>query len=205
MFNGVPPARRLSEDEKASVRASLGIGDGEFVCAIVARLVPEKGHRYVLDAAEALRDLPVRFVITGTGPCEGQLRAEAEARGLEGCIFTGFVEDVARIHNITDVQINASYGTETSSLSLLEGMSLGVPSVASDYGGNPHLVTDGENGLIVPQRDGAAMAAAIRALYDDPEMRVLMGKAAVGIYNERFTAEIMAANIERVYRDAVAV
>jgi glycosyltransferase involved in cell wall biosynthesis len=204
MFNGVPPTRKLTEDEKASVRAALGIGDGEFVCAVVARLVPEKGHRYILDAAELLRDMPMCFVIAGAGQCEGQLRADAEKRGLSRCIFTGFVKDVAKILGITDLQLNASYGTETSSLSLLEGMSLGIPSVATDYGGNPCLVTDGENGLIVAQRDGKAIAKAIQAIYEDPEMRTLMGKSALELYNERFTVDIMTAGIEQVYRDAVA-
>ncbi|MFR6187280.1 MAG: glycosyltransferase [Lawsonibacter sp.] len=68
--------------------------------------------------------------------------------------------DVAALLNILDVQLNASYGTEATSLALLEGMSLGLPTIASDYGGNPWLVTDGENGLLFPSRDSQAMAKA---------------------------------------------
>jgi glycosyltransferase involved in cell wall biosynthesis len=203
VYNGVEPMRRLAPEEKAAARAELGIREGEFVCTIAARLVPEKGHAYVLDAAALLRDLPIRFIIAGTGPIEAQLRADAEARGLTCCIFTGFVEDVARIMNITDVQLNASYGTEATSLAILEGMSLGIPAVASDYGGNPYIVEDGENGLIVPQRNAKAMADTIRAFYDDSKMRALMGQAAFGIYGRRFTAEIMTAGIEKVYREVL--
>ena len=202
MFNGVEPARRLSDEEKAAVRASLGIGD-EFVCAIIARLVPEKGHAYVLDAAEQLRDLPIRFVIAGTGTSEMTLKTAAAERGLDNCIFTGFISDIATIENIMDLQINASYGTETSSLSLLEGMSLGIPSVASDFGGNPYLVTDGENGLIVPKCDGAAIAEAVRKLHASPETLARMGESSATAYKERFTAAIMAKNIENVYHKIV--
>jgi len=203
MFNGVEPVRRLSDDEKSAVRTMLGIEDGQFVCAVIARLVPEKGHMDILEAAGLLSDLPIRFVITGAGPFEGELRAVAETRGLSNCIFTGFIEDVAVIENIMDLQINASYGTETSSLSLLEGMSLEIPAVASDFGGNPYLITNGENGLIFPQRNGSALACVVRELYGDREKLARMGEAAYQAYNERFTAKIMSDNIEQVYRDAL--
>jgi len=203
MFNGVEAVRRISGDEKSAFRASLGIEDGMFVCAIIARLVPEKGHIYILEAAEMLRGLPIRFIIAGAGPLENELRKSAASRNLENCIFTGFVDDIAPIENIMDLQLNASYGTETSSLSLLEGMSLSVPAVASDFGGNPYLITEGENGLIVPRQDGAALGAAIRKLYCDRAALATMGDSALRIYNERFTAAIMASNIEQVYRDAL--
>jgi len=199
MFNGVEPVRRLTIEEKDAVRASLGIRPEHFVCSIIARFVPEKGHLYVLEAASMLADLPIRFIIAGYGPYENEVRAAAESLKLDNCIFTGFISDIATIENITDLQINASYGTETSSLSLLEGMSLSTPAVASDYGGNPYLITDGENGLIVPQHDGAAVAEAVRRLYGERDTLARMGNSALRIYNERFTAVAMAAAIEKVY------
>jgi glycosyltransferase involved in cell wall biosynthesis len=205
MFNGVDPVRKLSDDEKSSTRASLGIPDEQFVCAIIARLVPEKGHACVLDAADLLRDLPICIIIAGSGPIESELRAAADARGLSNCLFTGFVSDIAVIENITDLQLNASYGTETSCLSVLEGMSLSTPAVVSDYGGNPYLVKDGENGLVVPMHDAAALASAIRKLYSDPELLVKMGNSALAAYNERFTSKRMTADIEQAYRTAISL
>ena len=203
MFNGVEPVRQLSPYEKRAAKASLGISDGQFVCAIIARLVPEKGHKYILEAAGLLKGLPISFIIAGAGPQEQALRAEVSAKGLDNCIFTGFVSDIAEVENITDLQLNASYGTETSCLAVLEGMSLSTPAVVSDFGGNPHLVTNGLNGVVVPTHSGAAIAEAIRRLYEDPEGLAGMGAAALRIYNERFTAQIMTANIENVYRAAV--
>ena len=199
MFNGTDPARLLGDEERSAVRASLGIDRDDFVCAIIARLVPEKGHDCVLDAAAMLSSLPIRFIIAGAGPLDAELRATAARRGLGNCVFTGFVEDVARIENITDLQLNASYGTETSSLSVLEGMSLGVPAVVSDFGGNPHIVTDGFDGLVFPRRDPSALASAIQRLYDERDTLSRMGANAKTTYGERFTAEEMAAGIERVY------
>ena len=204
MFNGVEPVRKLSDDEKKSVRESLGI-ENQFVCAIVARLVQEKGHTYIIEAADILRELPIRFIIAGGGPLEAALKADVAARGLDNCVFTGFLDDVAPVDNITDLQLNASYLTETSSLSLLEGMSLGTPAVATDIGGNPYLVSDEKNGLIVPQRDSAALAGAIRKLYENPDTLERMGKNALLAYNERFNSAAMASGIEDVYRDALEV
>jgi len=152
-----------------------------------------------------LRDLPIRFIIAGDGPTGNELRATAEKLGLTNCVFTGFINDIAPIMNIIDLQLNASYGTEASSLSLMEGMSLGVPAVVSDYGGNPYLIESGENGLIVPQRDAAALAGAIRCFYEDLETLSRMGENALRIYNERFTAGIMTKNIEQVYKDVLGV
>ena len=203
VFNGVEPVRLLTGEEKAAVKKALGIKSGQFVCAIIARLVPEKGHEFVLEAVEMLADLPIRFIIAGAGPIESQLRATADAKGLDNCIFTGFIDDIARIENIMDLQINASYGTEASSLSLIEGMSLGVPAVVSDYGGNPYIITDGETGIIFPSRNSTALAGAIRNLHRDPEALAQMGVSALETYNTRFTAAAMAAGIEQVYRSAL--
>ena len=203
MFNGVEPIRRLSIDEKKAVRSNMGIKDDEFVCMIAARLVHEKGHQSILDAAEMLRSLPIRFILAGSGPIESELRAAVDSRKLDNCIITGFVADIAALENITDLNLNASYGTETSSLSILEGYSLGIPAVASDFGGNPYLVTDGVDGLIFPRQDACALADAIRKLFENPETLTDMSKAALETYKTRFTSEILASNIEQVYRDAI--
>ena len=204
MYNGAEPVRRFTDDEKKAVRAKMGIEDVALICAIIARLVPEKGHHCVLEAAEMLRDLPVRFVIAGSGPAETELKTIAAERNLDNCLFTGFVEDIAQIENIMDLQINASFGTEASSMALIEGMSLGVAAVVSDFGGNPYHITDGENGLIFPRNDAAALASAIRKLYEEPETRERMGLSAAQAYEARFTAKAMAASIEAVYKNAVS-
>jgi len=205
MFNGVEPVRRFTDDEKVSVRASFGIEKEHFICCVLARLVPEKGHMYILEAAGLLKDLPIRFLIAGAGISELELRNTAAAGKLDNCIFTGFIDDIAKVHNITDLHLSASYGTETSCLSVLEGMSLSIPAVVSDYGGNPYLITNGENGLVVPKCDSAALAGAIRKLYNSPGTLTQMGSAGLEIYNERFTSVRMARDIEQVYRTALSL
>ena len=113
----------------------------------------------------------------------------------------GFRSDVADLLSILDVQLNASFGTEATSIALLEGMSLGLPSIVSDYGGNPWLVEDGVNGLIFPARNPQALADAVARLMDNPQQLAPMGQQAKAIFHQRFTGEIFARNTEQVYLD----
>ena len=113
----------------------------------------------------------------------------------------GFRSDVPRLLNILDVQLNCSYGTEATSMALLEGMSLGLPTIASDYGGNPWVVKDGKTGLLFPSKNAAALADAMERLMDSPPERAAMGARAREMYKERFTGEVFARNTENIYLD----
>ena len=84
-------------------------------------------------------------------------------------------------------------------MALLEGMSLGLPTIASDYGGNPWVVEDGNNGLLFPSQNANALAEAMERLLDHPEERRAMGERAREIYEQRFTGELFARNTEDVY------
>ncbi|MDR0813831.1 MAG: glycosyltransferase family 4 protein [Oscillospiraceae bacterium] len=200
MLNGVLPIPEAADAKKAELRSKFGIADGDFVCTLAARLVPEKGQRYVLETAKMLTEYPIKFLFAGTGPDEEALKAAAP----ENVIVVGFVSDMSAAHSITDVQLNASTGTECSSISLLEGFSLGVPAIVSDFGGNPSHIESGKNGFVVAQRDSAAMKDAILRLYSDRELLLKMRAETKRIYNERFRAGIMAKNIEQVYKHAIA-
>lgn len=206
MMNGVAPVPRSSPEECQALRERCGVRPGEFVTGILARLEPYKGHLYILEAAKLLKDegRQIKVLIAGTGGFESELRRAVDQMGLqEQVAFLGFVDQVGPLLSILDVQLNASYGTETSSLSILEGMSMGLPAVVSSYGGNPWLIDDGEDGLIFPNRDSAALAACLRRLMDEPDTLARMGRRASEIFRERFTGEIFAKNVEAVYLTAL--
>ena len=111
--------------------------------------------------------------------------------------FLGFQTDVAPVPPVLDVQLNASYGTETSSLSILEGMSMGLPAIVSSYGGNPWLIDDGEDGLIFPNRDSAGLARCIARLMDEPETLARMSRrrwrSSRAVYRRNFCQECGAS------------
>lgn len=201
LFNGVAPLRLPTEEERSAARAALGLQPGDFVAGMLARIEPYKGQEYLMDAAQILHEKGrrVKLLLVGDGSDRAKL-CERSAAFPEGTVlFPGFMSDVEKALWCMDVQVNASTESETSSLSLLEGMSIGLPAVVSDVGGNPCLVEDGENGFVFPNRDAAALSAAIERLMESPERCAEMGKRAVEIYHERFTGEIYARNIENVY------
>jgi len=203
MMNGVAPVARRGAEECAAARAEWGIGKDEFVFGILARIETYKGHLDIVNAAEMLAKEGRNFklLIAGIGNYEEELRKEVTARHLDDHVrFLGFQSDVGKFLSILDVQLNASYGTETSSLSILEGFSMNVPAIVSDYGGNPWLVDDGENGLMFPTRDAKALYRCIAKVMDEPETLRAMSKRAGEIFEERFTGKIFAQNIENVYR-----
>ncbi|MBQ4506563.1 MAG: glycosyltransferase family 4 protein [Firmicutes bacterium] len=202
MMNGVSPVERVSDEERERLRAGWGIAPEDFALGILARIEPYKGHMHIIEALDMLRSQGrrVKLLIAGTGSFESDLKAEVQRRGLEeDVVFLGFVSDVAPVLSALDLQLNASYGTETSSLSVLEGLSMGLPAVVSSYGGNPWLIDDGEDGLIFENRNSEALAAAIARLMDEPETMERMRRRAKEIFSQRFTGEIFAKNIEDVY------
>lgn len=199
IYNGTDALPPLSADEKRAVRAEYGLGAEDFVCGIFARLTPVKGHEYILEAARVLSGDPsVKIIIAGAGELEETIKKRIVSENLENVLFTGFIKEPARLMAALDVQLNASYGTEATSLTLLESMSAGIPAVASSYGGNPYVIQNGVNGFVTPQRDSAAIAEAVRKLRD-PALYSIMSQNAKKIYAERFTAEIMTRGIENLY------
>ena len=202
IINGVEPLREVTPAECEAPRDALGVGRDDFVCGIVARLEDYKGHSYLLEAAKAvLAAHPATdFLIVGDGSQADALKKQAADLGITGnVLFTGFTDDVAPYYGIMDLNLNCSWGTETSSLALSEGMSLGVPAVATTYGGNPCMIEDGKNGLLVPEKDPGAMAAAILSLIDDPARLADLSAAARRVYAEKFTARAMTEQLEAMY------
>jgi glycosyltransferase involved in cell wall biosynthesis len=87
--------------------------------------------------------------------------------------------------------------------SLIEAMAYGVAPVVTDCGGSPELVQHGISGLVVPVADSAALAAAIRTLHDDAELRRRLGAAARERIRTSFRIEDTIARTLELYRSLV--
>lgn len=202
ILNGVDGLAPVSSDEKRIIKERFNLPDNCKAVSIVARLEDIKGHEYFIDAADKLlrTNHHVRFYIAGTGSYEEYLKDKVRKMNRqEQIIFTGFISDVDKLMSITDIQVNASYGTEATSLALLEGMSLGIPAVVSDFGGNPGVIADGENGFVVPKQNASALAEKINLLLNDSELYERMSKRSCDIFSRTFTAKAMTRETEKVY------
>ena len=205
IINGAEPLRQVPAEEAATLRASLGIAPDDFVVGMSARLEEVKGHIYLIEAARILRERGVknlRVLIIGTGTTEQTLRDKVREYHLEDCVlFPGFVADVAPYIQIMDVIANCSFGTEATSMALIEAMSLAKPAVATDYGGNAYIIENGKNGYIIPQKSASNLAEAIQKLLDDPAKCREMSKVAYSKYICRLTGKIMTGKVEKLYED----
>lgn len=206
MMNGCEKLPEASSEERLNYRRKWGIDEDEFVIGILARIEVYKGHDDIVDAVKILlsQGEKIKLIVAGSGEYEDELRQRVERELPPGTvIFTGFIENVAEVISAMDVQINASYESETSSLSIIEGLSAGVPAIVSNCGGNPLLVDDGVNGCIFNMRDSEALASCIKKLMNDRALLERMREAAVKIYEERFTGKSFANKVESVYRKVI--
>ena len=206
ILNGVDALKETSESEKSQLRERFGVKSGEKVVSIVARLEDIKGHEYFIEAADELikKGIKARFFIAGTGSYENVLKEKVKAMNLtDNVIFTGFITDVDKLMAITDVQANASYGTEATSLALLEGMSIGIPAVVSDFGGNPGVIKTGRNGIVVPKQNSHALAEGLEKLLTDDELYKKMSAGAREIFNSTFTSKALTENTENYYKEII--
>ena len=206
IHNAVEPPRKVSPDETAALRASLGIPEGAFVAGMLARMEPYKGCADLLGAAEiVLREEPnAYFLLAGTGSEEAALREKTARLPGGHVIFPGFTSDPALYLSLFSVAVNASYGTETSSLFLHEAAAAGLPVVATTYGGNPEIVRDGESGLLVPPRDVSALAAVLLRLIRDENLREKLASGACEAHAAADTADAWAARYTALYQNRLA-
>jgi len=117
----------------------------------------------------------------------------------ENIKFLGWRQDVAEVMSTFDVFVLPSLN-EGMGRVLVEAMALGKPIVASDIGGIPNLVVNGENGYLVPVGDVETLAVKIITLLDDPGKREKMGNAGQR-YADKYSLEEMMKKIERLYRE----
>jgi glycosyltransferase involved in cell wall biosynthesis len=164
-----------------------------------------KGLHILLDAV-AGTDYPV--VIVGAGPIEQDLKAHAERLGLKNVLFVGALDDldkVALLELCYAVAFPSHLRSEAFGISLLEGAMFGKPMISSEIGtGTSYINVDQETGLVVPPSDPEALRAAMRTLWDNPELAHAMGRRAEARYHELFTSEQMAGSYTELYRELVA-
>jgi glycosyltransferase involved in cell wall biosynthesis len=160
-----------------------------------------KGLHILLDAAQGT-NYPI--VIVGAGPIESELKAHALRLGLSNVMFLGAVPEtdkVALLQLCFAVAFPSHLRSEAFGISLLEGAMYGKPMISSEIGtGTSYINNNGETGLVVPPSDPDAFRAAMRSLWDNPEMAKAMGEQAEARYWELFTANKMAERYVGLYQ-----
>jgi glycosyltransferase involved in cell wall biosynthesis len=210
--DGIPAARAITVHEgidvdhvaaapAVNVHEAFWLPHRAPVVGNVAALVPHKGQRHLVDAAQlVVREIPdARFVILGEGELRDQLERQVRDYSLEKhVLLPGFRTDVLGCIKGFDVFAMSSV-TEGLGTSLLDAMACSRAIVATRAGGIPEVVDDGVTGLLVPPRNHVAMAEAIVRLLKDARLRTQMGEAGLKRVNDCFTVERMVAATAAAY------
>ncbi len=174
----------------------------------VCRFVEKKGLDILLRACAILerRKVPFQSLLIGDGPERSRLESLVEEMDLQDEVrFTGAIPtDQVRSYLVASNVIVAPSvyakdgerdGTPTA---LIEAIARGVPAVASAISGIPELIDDGENGLLVPERDEEKLASAIEAVLSDPDLRARLGRNGRQKVLREFDVRLNAARIWRL-------
>ncbi len=204
---GVENAER--REHRASVREEFGLSPQTFLVLAVGRQEPQKGHRYLLEAAhqlrEAIPDLHV-LIVGRTGLASGRLNALMKDLDLRGVVtMTGSRTDLPRLLAAADVFAFPSLFEGNGGNAMIEAMAIGLPIVTTGLPPMTDLVPSDEFGVLVPRTDSDALAEALTKLEADPDLRRRLGAAASERAAGFATPEESARRYEDWYRQILGV
>lgn len=200
IYNGILPLA-CDHEEIAAARRQWRLPDELPVIGTVARLDAVKNQGAILNASRRLLDQGInhRVLLVGDGPERKELERQTDELEIrEQVCFTGFIEQPAPLLALMDVFLLPSL-TEGTSMTLLESMSLGLPAVVTQVGGNPEIVDHDRTGLVIAVDDGPELAKALRSLLQNPARRQQLGSAARQTFDRQFAANIMAERYATLY------
>jgi glycosyltransferase involved in cell wall biosynthesis len=191
--------------EEPAELSQFGIPNEAMVVTCSSRLRPRKGLWELVRAlgqTDPARNIHLLFL-----GHEGNASLREEISAIhhpERVHFAGFRTDAPAIMAASDVCALPVLDGEGLSRAVIEAMAYGVPAIVTPVGGNTELIVDNECGLVVPVGDEAALAATMERLYDEPETRTRMGRAARERIASRFRNEQTVDATLALYREVLA-
>ncbi len=214
--NGFDPARivsvptgidaeRFRPGDRMARRRELQLPTEATIVGIVATLRSWKGHRFLIEALGRIDDPQVLLVIVGDGPMRQVLAQDIDKPGLRDRVrMVGQHDDVLPWLQAFDLFALPSYANEGVPQALVQAMLCALPCVTTDIGAIGEAARDDQTALIVPPQDAAALAAALRRLIGDRDLRQRLGAAARAGCEARFSYRGMLDAMENIFRAAIA-
>ncbi|HEX6753806.1 MAG TPA: glycosyltransferase [Solirubrobacterales bacterium] len=196
----------LPGELRAASRAELGVGDGEILLVFVGRIVPIKRLDLLLEALAQAReaDPRLRLAVVGDGEERPRLERQAAELGIAGdVLFLGYRRELPPVFAAADLAVLSS-DNEGTPVSLIEAAAAGLPAVATDVGGVREVVGE-DTGVLTPQGDATALAAAIVEMAADPERRERCGAAARRHAIDSYSAKRLLTDVDALYQKLIEV
>jgi glycosyltransferase involved in cell wall biosynthesis len=197
---------RIDRVQAKALRTLLA-PDADPLIVAVGRLIPAKGHKYLLHAVPAvLAELPkAKFVIAGGGWLDESLKETARKLGVSDAVtFLGSRDDVPELLAAADMFVMPSL-YEGAGVALVEACAVGVACIATRVGGLPEVIEDGRTGLLVEPQSPDALASAMVRLGKDPALRAALGSEARRHVKEEFSISDSVHKLEDLYKAVLNV
>lgn len=199
--NGIDIHRFSNRFDKRELYQKYKIESNRTIIGTIGRLVPEKAHDVLIEAAKLIiENYPdVCFLIVGDGPLRGYLEDKVkELRLQKHIIFTGVSNNIPEVLALIDIFVLSSI-SEGFPMVLLEAMAAKKPIVTTKVGEIPNVISDNEDGVIVSPNDKAELKRGIEYLLKEKEKAELFAQRAYAKVVQHFSARVMAENYIKVY------
>ncbi|NIR50943.1 glycosyltransferase family 4 protein [candidate division KSB1 bacterium] len=204
--NGIDVDRFNGLEKDFNLRRHLACSSSDLVIGAIGRLVPEKGHPFLIASAKAICEKypHAKVLFVGDGPLRQQLeRQVAELRLNSHVKFLGGRPDVPALLSVIDIFVLSSV-SEGLPMVLLEAMAAAKPIVATAVGAIPKVISHHDSGLLVPPKDSQALTNAIEFFVKNQREAVRMASAARRMVLANYSSKHMAQKYLKHYEQLVS-
>ncbi len=192
------------KQDLAKIKEDLGLPADGFVIGTVARFVEQKGLPYFIQAAanilKRIDRKDIYFLLVGYGKMELDLRMLVDELQINSRLLISPARDIKEILPIFDIFVIPSLW-EGQPIAMLEAMASGRPVVATNVGGIPEILVDGENGLLAEPKDSDSLASKIMKMLESQELRERLGREAKDVA-QNYSMPIYINKLEKYFIDA---
>lgn len=195
------PSIDFKRIKKYNLRNKLEFTNDSLIIAVVGRIVYDKGVTFVSDAIKKITDKRIKFIFIGDGPSQQDLSCKLIVEIKEKRVFfMGKQDDVIPILNECDIFLFATLH-ENLSNALLEACSLGLAVIATNVGGNPEVIKDNYNGLLIPPACSKSIYQTIMLLAEDKKKIKSLGDNAKKVILNKFSQNILLGKVDENYKN----
>ena len=201
IWNGTDESRFCVSKTREYIRASNGFSSNDILIGVISRLTAHKGHRYLFEAMKKVNRIysNAKLLVIGYGEEEHNLRKLGSKLNIESNIlFLMQRKDVPELMKAMDIYVQPSL-LKPFGITIVEAMYSGLPVVATNVGGIPEVVIDGETGILIPTRDSDAIKNALLKLIENPAMARSMGESGRDVALSKFSGQRYARDMEKLY------
>ena len=205
IYNSVDAGRFPASENTSALREKYGLPIEGYIVGSVGSLISKKGHEVLIEAAAILsKDITdLKVIIVGEGGRKDDLVALASKLGLgKRVVFMGPRDDVPQMMKMMDIFVLPSF-QEGFPRTVIEAMYTEIPVVATNISGIPEIISDGDNGILIPAGDANAIAQKCLMLYRNPGLRKSIGINAKKKVESGYMPQDYSCRLEGLYSECL--